>query len=432
MKLNLHEYQTKVFESKARFTAAIAGKRGGKSVCGAAWLCQRIYEDYEKGKRGNYLIVAPTNPVIIQATLPTFKQFFPKDWGTWKEQPKNYFELNWNVMGVDGKETPERAKIFVRSMDDPNSIEGMDVLAIWADEVGFMKEAAWPALEGRSSNNLAPILMTSTPYSMNWVFTKIYKPFKAGDPDYNVIQWRSVDNPSFSKAEYERLKKSMSKPLFERLHGGNFTRLEGMAYPEFDEEEHIVKPFQIPSKGLVFAGADFGYNNPNAIVYIWEDPDTRIYYVFKEFYKSKVLLKDIAYSIQSVGPSYVLADTQASQNIAELRRFHGVKGIKEADKVKDIGIERIRTLLIDKRLKFFSSCKNTLEEIKGYHYAPPKSDGTSTEKLVDKNNHAMDALRYAFSRPLQGLYKHRVNKNIKQILRSRMARIAPHNPMTGY
>lgn len=432
MALKLHKHQTKVFESKARFIGAVSGKRGGKTTVGAAWLCQKIFQDYQAGKRCNYLIVAPTNSVIAQATLPTFKQFFPSDWGTWKEQPKSYFQLNWNLRTPDGKETKEPCRIFVRSMDDPNAIEGMEVAAIWADEVGFMKDAAWVALQGRTAITMAPILMTSTPYSMNWFYSEIYKRWKEGDPDYDIIQWRSMDNPAFPLAEYERAKKSMPKVLFDRVYGGQFTRLEGLAYPEFDEDESVVKPFPIPNKGLVFAGADFGYNNPNAIVYIWENPDTKIYYVFKEFYKSKVLLKDLAYSIKSVGPSYVLADTQGSQNIAELRRYHGVRGIQEAIKVKDIGIERIRNLLIEKRLKFFSSCKNTIQEIQEYHYKPPKADGTSTEQLVDKNNHAMDALRYAFSRPLQGLYKNRVQKNHKLILRNRMDRLRPNNPLTGY
>lgn len=432
MKLKLHAFQTKVFESKARFTAAIAGKRGGKTVCGATWLCQRIYQDYQAGKRGNYLIIAPTNSTIIQATMPTFKQFFPKDWGTWKEAPKSYFQLNWNVTGIDGKDTDEPARIFVRSMDDPNAIEGMDVLAIWADEVGFMKDSAWPAIEGRSTTHRCPVLMTSTPYSMNWVYTKIYKPFKDGDPDYNVIQWRSVDNPNFSKKEFERLKRSMTKALFERLHGGQFTRLEGMVYPDFDEEEHVVKPFPIPSTGVVFAGADFGHNNPNAIVYIWKNPETNVFYVFKEYYKSKVLLKDIAYSINSINPAYVLADSQAAQNIAELKRFHGIKQIKPADKVKEVGFQRINALLRENRLKIFSTCVNTIDEIKSYHYKPPSPDGSSKEEVVDKFNHCMDALRYAFSRAIAGLYTHRPHKNYKAILAARMARLAPDNQITGY
>jgi len=433
MSLKLHKYQTKVFESKARFIGAISGIRGGKTTVGAAWLCQRIYQDYESGKRGDYLIVAPTNNVLAQATLPKFKEFFPKDWGQWKEQPKHFFQLNWNRVTPDGKETSEPCRIFVRSMDDPNAVEGMEVLAIWADEVGFMKDTAWVALRGRTSITQAPILMTSTPYSMNWFYTEIYKRWKADNPDYDVIQWGSGENPVFPQAELEKAKAELPRELFERRYMGKFTRLEGLVYPEFDEDSHIVDPFPIPSKGLVFAGADFGYNNPNAIVYIWEDPDTKIYYVFKEFYKAKVLLQDLAHSIRTIQPQYVLADTQGAQNIAELKRFHGIKQIRAAEKVKDLGLQRVRSLLKEGRLKFFRGrVPHTIEEIKEYHYKPPKIDGTSTEEVVKKNNHAMDALEYAFSKSWQGLYSNRVNKNHKLILRRRMERLSPNNPLTGY
>lgn len=438
MGLKLHKYQTKVFESKKRFIGAISGIRGGKTTVGAAWLCQKIYEDYTAGVRGDYLIAAPTNNVLAQATLPKFKEFFPSDWGVWKEQPKHFFQLNWNKKTPDGKETNEPCRIYVRSMDDPNAVEGMETLAIWADEVGFMKDSAWVALRGRTSITQAPILMTSTPYSMNWFYTEIYKRFKEGNPDYDVIQWGSGENPVFPQEELEKAKRELPKEMFERRYMGKFTRLEGLVYPEFEEDEHVVEPFDIPSNGLVFAGADFGYNNPNAIVYIWESPKTEdkpqsVYYVFKEYYRGKVLLQDLARSIRSVNPKYVLADNQGAQNIAELKRFHGIRQIKPCEKVKGIGVERIRTLLKEGRLKFFKGrTPNTLDEIKELHYKPPKIDGSSTEEIVKKNNHAMDALEYAFSKSWQGLYSNRVHKDYKAILRSRMERLQPDNFITGY
>jgi len=420
-------------DSKARFIGAISGVRGGKTTIGAIWLCNRIYQDYQKGVTGDYLIAAPTSKILDQAALPKFKEIFPKDWGEWREQPKSYFQLKWTKKDPDGKDTGEPCRIFVRSLDDPNAIEGMECLAIWADEVGLMKDQAWINFQSRTSITQGPVLMTGTPYSMNWFYRDVYQSWKDGNKDFDVVQWRSMDNPSFREEEYERAKKTMPKVLFDRTYGGQFTRLEGLVYPEFDEDELLVDPFEIPAVGLVFAGLDFGYNNPNAIVYIWEDPKTKIYYVFREFYQNKVLLKDLAASINHHQPSYVLADTQSAQLIAELRRFHGVRQIREADKVKEAGIERIRNLLIEKRLKFFRNrTQNLVEEFKTYHYQAPKADGTSSEKIVDKHNHALDALRYAFSRPLQGLYVNRVKRDFKSILKRRGERLTPSDPLTGY
>jgi len=423
-----HAAQQKIFDSKARYIGAVAGIRGGKTTAGAVWLCSRVYEDYKSGKRGDYLIAAPTNKILEQSSLPKFKEYFPSDWGVWKEQ-KSCFELKWARHG-----SKEPCRIFVRSMDDPNSVEGMECLAIWGDEVGQMKGEVWPSLVGRVAITQGPILMTTTPYALNWFYTEVFKKWRAGNPNFEVVAWSSVENPAFPQAEYENARLILPKEIFERRYNGKFTRMEGLVYPEFDEDRHLVDPFPIPTKGLKFGGMDFGRNNPNAIVCIWEDPDTKVYYIYKEFYRSEVLLQEMSQFLKAEDMSYVLADTQAAQLIAELKQFFQVKGIKEADKGIEVGIERIRTLLIEDRLKFFKNrTPHTLDEIKEYHYSLQLLDKNASDKPVAKNNHAMDALRYAFSRPLQGLYKDREPFNKKRLYSAkRRNAIFDTDEFTGY
>lgn len=423
-----HPAQQKIFDSKARYIGALAGIRGGKTTAGAVWLCSRIFADYKAGKRGDYLIVAPTIKILEQSTLPKFKEYFPADWGVYKDK-KGSFDLIWCR-----KDSKEPCRIFVRSMDDPNSIEGMEALAIWGDEVGQMKGEAWPNLVGRVSITQGPILMTSTPYAMNWFYTEVYKKWKEGNPNFEVIAWSSKDNPAFPLAEYENARTILPPQIFERRYNGKFTRMEGLVYPEFDEDRHVVDPFPIPSKGLIFGGMDFGRNNPNAIVCIWEDPETKVYYVYKEFYRSEVLLQEMASFLKSEGMAYVLADTQAAQLIAELQQFYQVRGVKEADKGIEVGIERIRTLLIEDRLKFFKNkTPRTLDEIKHYHYANQTYEKNASDKPIAKDNHAMDALRYAFSRPLQGLYSGRTPFNKKNLYSAKRRNIIfDVDPNTGY
>ena len=421
----LHEKQDKIMDSAARFIGAVSGIRGGKTTIGAIWLLNRINLDRTAGRYGDYLICAPTNKILDQSTLPKFKEFFPKDWGVWREQ-KSYFELVWNRPGSDN--VP--CRIFVRSMDEPDSIEGMDALAAWADEVGKMKSGAWINIQGRLSVHQGPCILTTTPYAMNWFYSDIVKMANSGDKDYEVITWASSDNPAFPKEEFERARKTLPKAIFERRYLGKWTRLEGLVYPEFDEEEHIVEPFPIPDNWLRFGGMDFGYNNPNAILSIAEDPDSHVFYVFDEFYHSETLLKTLAEYIKTKNLSYILADTQSSQLIVELQKFYGCTNVKEAEKTISIGTERVRSLLAEGRLKFFrNKCSHTIDEILEYHYRPSTESNGESEKPVAKKNHAMDALRYAFSRPLQGLYTHRQKTKVKQNI---SRRLPEPDPYTGY
>lgn len=398
MELTLHKKQDKVLDSKARFIGVVSGIRGGKTTIGAIWLLQQIQTDYQNGRTGDYLICAPTNKILDQSTLPKFKEYFPKDWGVWKEQ-KSYFELAWTRKGSD-----EPCRIFVRSLDEPDAIEGMECLAAWIDECGKIKHQGWTNVQGRLSITRGRCILTTTPYAVNWFYKEVFQRAKNGDEEYEVITWSSVDNPTFPREEYEKRKREMPKAIFARRYDGEFTRLEGLVYPEFDEEQHVVDSFDIPDSWLRFGGMDFGKSNPNAILCVAEDPEKKIFYVYKEFYQSETLLKTLSQFLHNQDLAYVLADTQAAQNIMELNKFYGNRNVKTADKNKDTGIARIRGLLEEGRLKFFKRCEKTIEEIQEYHYAAPDADGFNNDKTVDKNNHAMDALRYAFSRPMQGLY----------------------------
>lgn len=416
MEVLLHPAQDRIFESSARFIGAIAGIRGGKTFIGALWLLEQIQTDYKNGRYGDYLICAPTNPTIDQSTLPKFKEFFPKDWGEWKEQ-KKYFELAWCRPGSD-----EPCRIFVRSLDDPDSVEGMDCLAAWIDESGKIKKEGWINVQGRLSIYEGRCILTSTPYAVNWFQTDIYnrashiynfddvgrcqhKAHPDRSPAIEVVTWSSIANPKFPKDEFERMQKELPKAIFDRRYRGMFTRLEGLVYPEFDEDIHLVDPFVIPDKWLKFGGLDFGKSNPNAILCIAFDPIEKIFYVYKEFYAAETLLKTISIFLSNEDMAYVLADTQAAQLILELNQFYGNRNVKPADKTKDTGIARIRGLLQEGRIKFFTGkTHHTLDEIGSYHYAAPDMNGFNNDKTVDKNNHCMDALRYAFSRPMIGLY----------------------------
>ena len=426
MEFKPHTHQKLALDSLARFILALAGVQGGKTTLGVIWLLREIYKAYEEGKRGDWLIAAPTVKILQQSTLPKFKQFFPPDWGTWKEQ-KSCFELAWGD------------NIYVRSTEEPDYLEGMTIRGAWLDEAGKMKHQAWINIQARLAINRGRAIFTTTPYAVNWVNSDLLKNTSKingvdqgkGDPDIEVFAWESIENPAFPKEEYERARRTMSTALFERRYKGKFTALEGLVYPDFNEDL-IVEPFQIPDHWKKFGGMDFGLTNPTAILCLAEDPETHIFYVYREFYRSDTSLTLIAEFIQSEDLKYVLADPQSAMVISELQKFHGVKEIKPADNEISLGIERIGSLLRSQRLRFFRGrTDKTIEEIEQYHYPPTDGDKPVTDKPVAKNNHAMDALRYAFSKQVESsLYNRNKRTRIPIALAERHHREV--DPYTGY
>ena len=380
--LKLFKTQQEVIEAKERFIVVVTGLQGGKTTVGSIWMCNGIYQDFKAGKKGaDYLIAAPTEKILQQSTLPKFRSILPKDWAVWHENRK-VFELAWGD------------RIFVRSTDDPEHLEGMTVRRAWLDEAGQMKNQVWINVQGRVAIHQGQVLFTTTPYSMGWFYRDL---IKGSNPDVKLITWASVDNPAFPKEEFERARLSLPQAIFERRYMGKFTQLEGLVYPDFNDEL-IVEPFEIPSSWEKFGGMDFGQTNPTAIVCIAHDPRSDCYYAYKEFYKSESLLEQSASFIQSHNLKYVLADPQSAQLIVELNRHHSLGNVKAAENDINLGIQRLSALFKSKRLKVFKSCDNLIEELESYHYPSADNDGETKDKPVAKHNHACDALRYSFSK----------------------------------
>lgn len=392
-KFKFHDKQKAVLTAKERFIFAKAGIRGGKTTVGAYWLCQEIYRRYQAGDKGDWLVAAPTFKILQQSTLPCFRGVVPQDWGVWRES-RQCFELVWGSF------------IFFRSTDSPDSLEGMTLLGAWLDEAGQTKKDTWVNIQGRLSIHKGRLIATTTPYGdANWTNKVLYQTAgkingevrEGKDKDIAVFEWESIENPAFPRDEYERAKTTLDPAVFRRRYQGVFTRLEGLVYADW-KDEYVVEPFDVPHGWERFGGIDFGKTNPTAVVCLVEDPTTNIFYLIKEFYRSEAPLKMPAQFIKDQGLRYVLADPQSAQLILELNRQYGCGNVQAADNDINVGIERVNTLIREGRLRIFKTCDNTLEELLSYHYARPDEDGYVKDKPVAKQNHAMDALRYAFSK----------------------------------
>jgi phage terminase large subunit len=125
------------------------------------------------------------------------------------------------------------------------------------------------------------------------------------------------------------------------------------------------------------------------------NPLTKEIYVFDEIYKTKMLNSDIAEEIKKKGfaKELIRADAAEPKSNDDLRRL-GLQRLNPSVKGKDSVLNGI-TAIQEYKIYVHPSCKNTLAELGSYCW---KKDKTETELNVpeDKNNHLMDAMRYAF------------------------------------
>lgn len=249
----MHAGQWDLMQSRSRFSLASAGTGGGKTAMGPPWIydeCGFIMKDRNVVTRPiKGLIVAPTHQVLQRATLPELIKGF------------QYTELEGHVKKPSTivYELPNNwGEFWCVSADSPEHIEGGQFDFAWLDEGGQIRYEAWVAVQGRLGQRQGRALITTTPYRRNWLYSRFYKLWKAGDPNYFVRTWRSCDNPAYPVEEYLRAKNSMSPQRFAMRYNGEFAKMTGLVLENY---EKCVDDFkEVPSsKSRHYGGIDWGF-----------------------------------------------------------------------------------------------------------------------------------------------------------------------------
>jgi phage terminase large subunit len=399
----LHEYQLPVYSSNKRYTAAIAGTGGGKTVCGAVWSVRQIQEAISKTGKCLGFIVAPTYKILSRATVPTFLETIAGTMlgisagGRYLES-KSYYELpnNWG-------------KIWCQGADNPYGLEGGQFDFVWIDEGGQIAKRGFNALVGRTGQKQAPILVTTTPYITSEGFGPLHKEwlprFKAGDSDYLVVQFPSVANPAYPMEEYERQRRLLPPEIFKSRYDGLFVAIEGQVYPSFpsciqdipsDELAEILN-----QEGQFYGGLDFGWNDPFCALSGFLHYTSDILYVWYERYRSQTILEMHADSLPKLPDRSICWYAEHNpEAIAKLRK--GGHFVKRAPKFAKgsassaimNGILAVNARINSKKLIVIKQrCPALIAEAETYIY-PEKNEEIIGDKPIDKDNHALDALRY--------------------------------------
>lgn len=149
--------------------------------------------------------------------------------------------------------------------------------------------------------------------------------------------------------------------------------------------------------GEFFANNILVHNcDPFACVRVAIDIRRRELYICDEIYK-KDLLNDRAIPLvkQLSHGSIVWCDSAEPKSIAEFRA-NGINAyaVKKGHGSIEQGINFIKRF----RIYVHPSCKNTINELSSYRYKEDSKTGDILPEPVDKDNHALDALRYALER----------------------------------
>lgn len=398
LEVDLHPGQTEAWLSEARFITVSAGTQGGKTSFGPLWL----YREIQNKGPGDYIVAAPTFPLLSLKLLPEFRRFFEDQarLGRYVGSPAKVFTFSpEGAERVFGHVPDVPTQVFFGHAQDPDSLESATAKAAWLDEAGQkkFKKGSWEAILRRLSIHEGRVLITSTPYSaFGWFKTELHDRAKAGDPDYDWIRFESRMNPAFPETEWERAARTLPKWKFDLMYRGMLTRPAGLIYDCFTDE-HITPDFTIPASWRRYLGLDFGGVN-TAGVFLAEEPDTKRFFLYREYKAGERTAAEHAKHLlqgEPMVPTTVGGSKSEGQWRQEFRTGKPALPVREPT-VSDVevGIQRVYGLIKENRLSVFESCEDIIEDLQTYARKLDKND-EPTEEIEDKATfHHADALRY--------------------------------------
>ncbi|WP_370854457.1 PBSX family phage terminase large subunit [Megasphaera sp.] len=152
----------------------------------------------------------------------------------------------------------------------------------------------------------------------------------------------------------------------------------------------------------LYYGLDFGFAvDPLAFVSMYYDAKHEDLYIFDEIYQQKLTNSQAAKMIRKKADTReIIADSAEPKSIKEMRDcgIH-INGARKGPDSVDHGVKWLQDrahIYIDKR-----RCPNTYREFISYEYERNRQ-GQFISAYPDKDNHAIDAVRYGMERMIRG------------------------------
>jgi hypothetical protein len=417
-----HPGQWRAWESQARFIVVLAGTQSGKTTFGPHWLLREI----KNAGFGDYMTVTPTFPLLELKALKEFKRLFIDQMklGTYVANPVRRFTFSHDGMhalygdawGSWERKNIERGTVTFGYAEDPDSLEAATLKGVWADEAGQdkFKLGSYEALLRRASIHQGRFLFTTTIYNMGWIKSELYDRWLAGDPDIDVIQFDSTENPAFPPGEYEKRRLTMPAWKFDMMYRGIFTRPAGLIYDCFDPRRHVLPSQTPPADWERVIGLDFGENNTAATVAALDPKDDRVI-VYREYHPG--LAERRRTNAQHIGQITEGLPRDPFGKLLRVRAWggaHGEKGWRDAFTLAglpvmeptpndvEVQINRVYAALLKDEFFVTKDCPELVSQFGQYQRAVD-DQGDPLPEIRDKAKyHLLDTVRYLVSQVKRG------------------------------
>jgi PBSX family phage terminase large subunit len=369
-------------------------------------LLEKLHVCADKYAGCRILLVRKTRTSLTNTALVTYEQLV---------LPQGHA-----IIGYQGARYPNGSIIDFGGMDKASKIMSSEYDVIAVPEATELTENDWESLTTRLRWGRMPyqqmIADCNPSYPKHWLKQR------ANTGKARMLESRHEDNPSLwngsdwtekGRAYISKLD-ALSGARHLRLRKGIWAAAEGIVYSDYDASVHLVDRFEIPKTWSRTWVIDFGYTNP----FVWQawarDPDGRLYR-YREIYMTQRLVEDHAKDILKAvagepRPIAIICDHDAEDRATLERHLNmltggafkaiapGIQAVQR--RMKPAGDNKprlyfLRDSLVERDANLLDAHLPTCTEEEIESYSWPVTPGRGKEAPIDKDNHGMDAMRYA-------------------------------------
>jgi PBSX family phage terminase large subunit len=390
-----------ILKSTRKINLAHGSVRSGKTVCTlfrflqAAELCP----DSQIWMIGHTSSTIYDNAVRLilepkEKGIPDPLAFF-RPYCTWKKGERELLFKDKTISTVGAKDSGAIG-----------AIQGKTFSLAYCDEMTLYPESIIDMIHTRLSNPHSMLFASMNPAHPSHKLKKWIDKAIEGDKDYYQLHFHLNDNPYVDDSYKNMVKNSLSGVYYKRFYDGEWCLAEGAIFDFFDRSVYVVsRPPRAADYWIV--GVDYGTNNAFAAVLLGVSTgqyqqNKPLMWVEKEYYWDHKVkgrqktssefaddLKDwlYPYSIKSI---YI--DPSAANFRLDLQR-RGMHPVNADNDVQN-GIGKVTSEMKRGSLFICSECTNLIREIESYVW-DTKSADKGYDEPMKKDDHAIDALRYA-------------------------------------
>lgn len=326
---------------------------------------------------------------------------------------------------------PNGSIVMFRSLDDWNKHRSMNLGFLLIDEANEIDEETYTGMRSRvRQKDLTAeaiergytgqitrrgIWLATNPSGHDWMWKRfVDEGNRTENSDY--FRSTSLDNP-FLPPDYIDSLLEFPEPWVRRYVLCSFDDFAGQIYEDWNEEDHLIEPYQPPLDAVYWQGFDPGTRNNNAALWVHVDPERRRLVVCDEYQSGNMAAAQHAREWKRIEArrrmrkvewrvadpaSVTTRDRGSNMKLSDQYRREGFHFNLGPRMPKD-RIPMLGQLIYLKRFVVMKSCPMTYEQIRDYRWEDitpaQRAKGIDPpEKPLKKNEHLVDCSQYISSR----------------------------------